>query len=350
MSEIDDKYNQLGGSSGFLGQPTSPEQATPNGLGRYRHYQGGSIYWSHARAWEAYEVHGLIRTKWGNLGWESSPLGFPISDEGAAGAQGSGRISVFEYGVILYRPDIGAFEIHGAINRRWQVAGMTVLGFPLTDELSTPDVGHRGRYNHFERGSIYWSPQTGAQEILPDIKDVWAAQGWEQGPLGYPIAEQARMPGSLTDFQDFEHGTIYAFGPNAKTLRTRNFAFATNERFIAWNSFGSALPDGDILISSFSHNFPQFGIRLTLNLGPGVTWWKAVSLFTPGRGDFQEIAVEGSKTSATMVIHPNTFDSDPVLLHFKKAKTFGIHTGMYFLGRADRLIGTHLTITWIRDH
>ena len=46
MSAIDDKYAALGGPGGFLGQPTSSEAGLPDGRGRHRHFQGGSIYWS----------------------------------------------------------------------------------------------------------------------------------------------------------------------------------------------------------------------------------------------------------------------------------------------------------------
>lgn len=349
MSEIDDKYNLLGGATGFLGQPTDIEKPTPNGLGRYRHYQGGSIYWHHAVPWEAFVVFGLIKEKWSQMGWEQSPLGFPISDELPAGQLGGGRVSFFDSGAILYRPDLGTYEIHGAIFRRWRdLGGINGLGFPLTDELTTPDT--RGRYNHFERGSIYWTPQLGAWEVTSDIKDAWAAGGWEQGPVGYPLAKPGRMPGVFTDFQDFERGTIYAFGPNAKTLvRTGISVFATNEHFINWENFGQTLPDGDIITAAFSQNFPQFGIRITLNAGPGVTWWKALSLFSPGLGDFQEIFTGDAKNTATMTVAPSSFDSGNVYLHFGKAKFLGIHTGMYLLGRADRLIGTHAVFTWLKD-
>ena len=72
-------------------------------------------------------------------------------------------------------------------------------------------------------------------------------------------------------------------------------------------------------------------------------------MFMPGRGDFQEIFTEGGKNSAATTINPSIFDSGEVYLHFKKAKAFGAHTGMYFLGRADRLIGTHATFTWLKD-
>ena len=47
MTAVDDKHNDLGGSGGFLGQPTTAEAITPNGLGTYRHYEHGSIYWRH---------------------------------------------------------------------------------------------------------------------------------------------------------------------------------------------------------------------------------------------------------------------------------------------------------------
>lgn len=43
---IDNKYSQLGGANGFLGAPTTSESPWPDGVGKYRHYKHGSIYWS----------------------------------------------------------------------------------------------------------------------------------------------------------------------------------------------------------------------------------------------------------------------------------------------------------------
>src|SRR5262249_42867954 len=116
MTDIDVKYAQLGGPGGFLGAPTIPESVAPDGFGRYRHYTGGSIYWTVAT--HAHEVHGAIRGKWSSLGWERS-----------------------------------------------------FLGYPLTDETSTPD--HVGRYNHFQGGSVYWTPGTGAHEVHGAIRGKW---------------------------------------------------------------------------------------------------------------------------------------------------------------------------------
>ena len=66
------------------------------------------------------------------------------------------------------------------------------MGFPVTDELGTPDG--RGRFNHFEGGSIYWTPQTHAHEVHGAIRDKWASMGWERSRLGYPIGDEKGPP------------------------------------------------------------------------------------------------------------------------------------------------------------
>ena len=48
---ISDKYAQLGGAGGFLGQPTIAETPTPDGVGRYRHYEVARSTGIRAPAW-----------------------------------------------------------------------------------------------------------------------------------------------------------------------------------------------------------------------------------------------------------------------------------------------------------
>ncbi len=160
MSLIDEKYRQLGGAGGFLGRPLQPERATPDGRGRYRHFEHGSIYATLETG--AHEVHGAIRQKWKGLGWEGSFLGYPITDETSC-PDGRGRFNHFQGGSIYWTPETGAHEVHGAIRRKWRELGWerSFLGYPTTDETPTPDG--RGRFNHFQGGSIYWTPETGAE-------------------------------------------------------------------------------------------------------------------------------------------------------------------------------------------
>jgi hypothetical protein len=95
---IRQKYQELGGPTGFLGYPITDELATPDGRGRYNHFaNSGSIYWT--RSTGAWSVHGAIQAKWASLGWERSCLGYPISDE--YGIKG-GRQSRFQNGTISY--------------------------------------------------------------------------------------------------------------------------------------------------------------------------------------------------------------------------------------------------------
>ncbi|WP_461056221.1 LGFP repeat-containing protein [Spirosoma arcticum] len=150
IGDIRVKWLVLGGASSFLGEPLTVELGTPDGVGRYNHFQGGSIYWTPTLG--AHEVHGYIRAKWELLGWERS-----------------------------------------------------FLGYPVTDETVTPDGV--GRYNHFQGGSIYWTPTLGAHEVHGAIRDKWASMGWERSSLGYPISDEIDAIGGLR-ISKFEHGYI----------------------------------------------------------------------------------------------------------------------------------------------
>jgi hypothetical protein len=96
----------------------------------------------------------------------------------------------------IYLGDSGvAYEVHGDIRAKYNMLGGPggPLGLPVTDETGTPDGV--GRYNHFQHdGSIYWTPNTGPMMVQGRVRTEWASQGWENGPMGYPVKDQQRMP------------------------------------------------------------------------------------------------------------------------------------------------------------
>jgi uncharacterized protein with LGFP repeats len=96
--------------------------------------------------------------------------------------------------------------VHGVIRDQWKTLEWETgpLGYPITDELQTPDT--KGRYNVFEHGSIYWTEATGAHEVLGVIRDKWKELGWEAGALGYPITGEEDVAGGKKS--EFEHGSI----------------------------------------------------------------------------------------------------------------------------------------------
>jgi hypothetical protein len=92
----------MGWEAGFLGFPTTDETTTPDGIGRYNHFEGGSIYWKPSIS--AHEVHGLIRKYWADNGWElNSQLGYPISDELPTFQNSNDRFNDFENGVVYWK-------------------------------------------------------------------------------------------------------------------------------------------------------------------------------------------------------------------------------------------------------
>ncbi len=108
MSAIDDKYASLGGAGGVLGPPIGPETTAPDGVGQFRHFQLGSIYWTPQTG--AHEVHGAIHGLWSSLGWELSALGYPISNEEDT-PHHFGKVSHFQHGDIYWDAGRGAYEV-----------------------------------------------------------------------------------------------------------------------------------------------------------------------------------------------------------------------------------------------
>ncbi|MDI1323808.1 MAG: hypothetical protein PSV36_13750 [Algoriphagus sp.] len=213
------KYRALGGAGGWLGVAITPITKCPDNIGSYQHYVNGSIYYHPSTG--AHEVHGLIRARWQSLGWERSFLGYPLTDETAT-PDGVGRYNHFQGGSIYWSPASGAWEVHGAIRGKYSSLGWerSFLGYPLTNETTTPDG--IGRYNHFQHGSIYWSPGTGAFEVHGLIRSHWASIGWERSILGYPISDELVVFGGDGRISHFQRGSIY-WSPTAgvRVLRER---------------------------------------------------------------------------------------------------------------------------------
>jgi hypothetical protein len=134
--------------------------------------------------------------------------GYPLTDE-ATPLGGRGRYNQFERGSIYWSPETGAHAVYGAIFAKWispEVGGLEGFGFPLTDETGAPD--NRGRYNHFENGSIFWTPTTDAHVVYGGIRAKWQAlgSGWGPNSLGYPTTDEfdnppGDLPGRVSQFE-----------------------------------------------------------------------------------------------------------------------------------------------------
>jgi uncharacterized protein with LGFP repeats len=163
-------------------------------------------------------------------------LGAPTSDEfKTPNKNGAGQH--FEGGSMYWSPATGAHEVHGAIKDKWAALGWenSFLGFPVSDEASTPD-GY-GRFNFFEGGAIYFHPNLGTYAVPKMIAEVWKKEGWEKGKLGYPVSDEIIKNNNSVQY--FEFGaTISTKARPYKVIY--NSLRGNNGLYAKWRATGGA--------------------------------------------------------------------------------------------------------------
>jgi LGFP repeat len=141
-----------------------------------------------------------MQARYDSLGSLKAELGQLVNKEG--------RVWYFHNGCLYYKSSDRVVEIHGDIYKKWVKLGGLKWGKPDTDE--SPCVDGTGRFNHFENGTktIFWHPSTGANGVEGDIKVRWNELGWERSYLGYPTSDEVDFPdgGRVNAFQ---RGGIY---------------------------------------------------------------------------------------------------------------------------------------------
>ncbi len=152
-----------------------------------------------------------IDIKYAELGGPAGLLGSPITTETRA-PDGVGLIRHYQNGSIYWSPPTGAHFVRGAIRNKWESLNWErgPLGYPTSDEALAGNDG-TGRASHFQNGSIYWSPALdGPHVVRGAIRDKWESLGWERGLLGYPITDEAPAGNDGAGrASHFQNGSIY---------------------------------------------------------------------------------------------------------------------------------------------
>ncbi|WP_298155041.1 hypothetical protein [Flavobacterium sp.] len=188
----------------------------------------------------------------GHLENQNFILGAPVSDEfRTPNKEGAGQH--FEGGSIYWSPGTGAHEIHGAIKDKWAALGWenSFLGFPVTDEKPTPD-GY-GRFNFFEGGAIYFHPHLGTFAIPKGIIEIWKREGWEKGKLGYPVGDE--IVKNNNSVQYFEFGAVISVkaGPYQVIFNSMRSTYGLYTKWKATGGVDSYL--GDLVTPN--KNYPK---------------------------------------------------------------------------------------------
>ncbi|WP_440446484.1 alpha/beta hydrolase-fold protein [Nocardia amamiensis] len=196
-------YQAAMGPGGPLGLPTGGERALEDGRGRLQTFQHGSLYWTPPTG--AQMVRGAILEEWGKQGFERGPAGYPTAPE-IKTPHRDGAVQAFENGPFYYSPATGVHRVQGLILGKYAHLGYenSPLGFPVAEEQPLKDLG---RFSRFEGGNIYWSPLSGAWAVRNGpVLDAWHETGYENGRLGYPISDEFPIPGGMQ--QNFQAGFI----------------------------------------------------------------------------------------------------------------------------------------------
>ncbi|MBF6223816.1 esterase [Nocardia abscessus] len=196
-------YQAAGGPAGPLGLPIGEERALEDGRGRLQTFQHGSLYWTPQTG--AQVVRGAILDEWGKQGFERGPAGYPVEPEIKTPSR-DGAVQAFENGPFYYSQATGVHRVQGLILGKYAQLGFenSPLGFPVAGEQELKDLG---RFSRFEGGNIYWSPVSGAWAVRNGpMLDAWRETGYENGKLGYPTGDEFPISDGVQ--QNFQGGFI----------------------------------------------------------------------------------------------------------------------------------------------
>jgi uncharacterized protein with LGFP repeats len=181
---ITDEYTALLASGVNLGNPQGGATCDQPRSGCKQVFDGGTIFWSPGSG--AHVVRGNLLLDYLGRGGPAGVLGYPLTDDAAVPGVTGGYWNQFQYGALIWSAGTGPHMVRGAIlDRYWALGGPAgALGFPVGDDAQVPG----GYTTAFANGAIYWSTSTGAHMVRGALLDRYTSYGGP-GVLGYPTAD-----------------------------------------------------------------------------------------------------------------------------------------------------------------
>ncbi|WP_166825788.1 NlpC/P60 family protein [Brevibacterium limosum] len=118
---------------------------------------------------------------------EKNKLGKALGKEYDVKGVSGAKAQKFEKGTVYWSKKTGAYHLSGAIASAYKGDAVTDLGLPTSAEKGGLKGG--GAAQRFEKGSFYWSKDTGAHYTSGVIMKYWGDKGTVKGHLGYPKSD-----------------------------------------------------------------------------------------------------------------------------------------------------------------
>lgn len=147
------------GAAGVAGERILSRAGTK--IGSFVPYENAHIYWAVGTN-AAYAIpHGGLFEAYGLRGYELGELGFPIMRHSVVTAHGvTAGVQSFKGGVLMTPTGgpVAGCLVHGEIGRKYKELGWetSALGLPASDEQPVP--GTDNIVQHFQFGKLKWSP------------------------------------------------------------------------------------------------------------------------------------------------------------------------------------------------
>lgn len=182
-----------------------------------RNFEHGIVFYSAETG--AHGLHGEVLQAFLSTPNALDVLGLPTS-EPELWVNGS-TITRFQRGAIV-APLFGtALAVYGGIGARYLVrADAERLGLPQSPEKDAADEAGKaiGRVQVFERGTIWWSAQTGARIVAGVALTAYRAAGAAASPVGLPVAEEHVVGLTGWSAVGFQRGVLVWRGGTAPTF------------------------------------------------------------------------------------------------------------------------------------
>ena len=184
-------------------------------------YMSNCSQWSAPVRVPSFWTVGVIATKHATM---AAVLGEPNNYQYATNVQG-GLWQGFERGSISYTPDTGALAVINGISHVWR-GYLSTMGHPTSEEFS-PAPG--GVMQNFQYGKISWNPVTHTRITKGGIGFTWDQAGGPRGGLGYPTTDEY-VPKNDGIMQGFQYGKI-SWNPVTGSRITKGGIGATWDRW-----------------------------------------------------------------------------------------------------------------------
>jgi uncharacterized protein with LGFP repeats len=273
---INAAWDKLGGSSGVLGVPAEDETYDASTVSQK--FTGGEVSYD-SRSKTFTTVPPDLAGQLADLSIPDDPVtainaarraaGGPLGPLGAAEGEpyeiGDGGMGQdFVNGTIFYSPDTGANVVTGQVLAKYESVGGPEgdLGFPISSE-EDGGLAPASRLSAFaaaDKPVIFWTPDHGAVIVRGAINAAWDKLGGATGELGAPVADQTQDGDVVT--QRFSGGAI-SWDSAARKFTTEPAGLAT--QLAGLDVPGAEPPQAPPPSTQASENPENSGLKWT--------WW-----------------------------------------------------------------------------